>query len=163
MHGQRDDGGAGMTDNGTEPDLDLVEYVLISVPELASTEGVAAALKHLVESGQIRILDIVGVTSGTTGRFTAVEPELLPGLRALDDVEGEVGGLLSEDDIALASGALHPGASALIVVVEDRWAQPLAAAARDHGGRIIGGERIPRHRLEQSRRSRSRREHGERP
>ncbi len=89
------------------------------------------------------------------GRFTAVEPELVSGLAALDNVDGEVGGLLSEDDIALASGALSPGTSALVVVVEDRWAQQLADAARDGGGRIIGGERIPRHRLEQSRRSRT--------
>ena len=88
------------------------------------------ALKQLVESAQIRILDLVGVVTELDGRFTAVEPELLSGLAALDSVEGEVGGLLSEDDIALASGALHPGTSALLVVVEDRWAQLLADAAR---------------------------------
>ena len=125
---------------------------MISVPELSSAVAVAAALKALVESAQIRILDLVGVVTGPDGRFTAVEPELLSGLAALDNVEGEVGGLLSEDDIALACSALHPGTSALIVVVEDRWAQLLADAARAGGGRIIGGERIPRHRLEQSRR-----------
>ncbi len=141
--------------DGTTPDLDLVEYVVISVPELSSAVEVAAALKALVESAQIRILDLVGVATGPDGRFTAVEPELLSGLAALDSVEGEVGGLLSEDDITLASSALQRGTSALIVVVEDRWAQMLADAARQSGGRIIGGERIPRHRLEQSRRSRT--------
>ena len=117
------------------PDLDLVEYVVISVPELSSAVGVAAALKQLVESAQIRILDLVGVVRTWTGGSPAVEPELLPGLAALDGVEGEVGGLLSEDDIALARGALQPGTSALLVVVEDRWAQLLADAARAGGGR----------------------------
>jgi len=154
MDGHRD-GGVGAVDDDTAPDLDLVEYMVISVPELSSAVGVAAALKQLVESAQIRILDMVGVDTGPDGRFVAVEPELVSGLAALDSVEGEVGGLLSEDDITLASGALQPGTSALIVVVEDRWAQALAGAARDSGGRIIGGERIPRHRLEQSRRSRT--------
>jgi hypothetical protein len=161
MHGHRDDSGAGTVDEGRTPDLDLVEYVVISVPDLSSAVGVAAALKQLVESGQIRILDLVGVDTSADGRFTAVEHEWLSGLAALDNVDGEVGGLLSEDDIALASGALRPGTSALVVVVEDRWAQQLADAARDCGGRIIGGERIPRLRLERARRSRTGPEGGE--
>jgi hypothetical protein len=159
MHAHHEDG-AETGYEGAEPDLDLVEYVVISVPDLFSAVAVAAALKQLVESRQIRILDIVGVDTGAGGRVTVVEPELLSGLGALDNVEGEVGGLLSEDDIALASGAMHPGTSALLVVVEDRWAQQLANAARECGGRIIGGERIPRHRLEQARRSRSGPDHG---
>ena len=140
----------------TTPDLDLVEYVVIAVPELSSTVNVAAALRELVESSRIRILDLVGVVAGPDGHCRAIEPEQLSGLADLRDVDGEVGGLLSEDDIALACSALQPGTSALILVVEDRWAQLLADAARTSGGRIIGGERIPRHRLEQARRARSR-------
>ena len=138
----------------TAPDLDLVEYVVIAVPELGSTVDVASALRELVESSRIRILDLVGVSIGPDGGHSAIEPEQLSGLAELRDVEGEVGGLLSEDDIALACGALQPGTSALILVVEDRWAQLLSDAARSSGGRIVGGERIPRHRLEQARRSR---------
>lgn len=135
------------------PDLDLVEYVVIAVPALGSTVDVASALRELVESSRIRILDLVGVAVGPDGSYSAIEPEQLSGLAVLREVEGEVGGLLSEDDIALACAALQPGTSALILVVEDRWAQLLADAARSSGGRIIGGERIPRHRLEQARRS----------
>jgi hypothetical protein len=150
----RDDSGE-ERDSGTPPDLDLVEFIVIAVPELSSAVRVASALKALVEAAQIRILDLVGVVTDPDGRFTVVEQELLSGLAHLDQVEGEVGGLLSEDDVALAGSALLPGTSALIVVVEDRWAGMLADAARDGGGRIIGGERIPRHRLEQSRRARA--------
>ena len=148
MQGDRDD-------DGLTPDLDLVEYVVIAVPELSSTVGVAAALRELVESSRIRILDMVGVVTSPDGVHSAIEAEQLPGLADLRSVEGEVGGLLSEDDIALAGSALQPGTAALILVVEDRWAQLLADAARHSGGRIIGGERIPRHRLEQSHRSRA--------
>ena len=153
MEQRSDEHLAGGTAEDPTSDLDLVEYVVISVPELSSAVAVADALKTLVESAQIRILDLVGVVTGLDGRCTAIEPELLPGLAALDDVEGEVGGLLSEDDVALACSALPPGTSALIVLVEDRWAKLLADAARQSGGRIVGGERIPRHRLEQSRRA----------
>jgi hypothetical protein len=155
MQKHREPGDTEQVVDGSTPDLDLVEYLVVSVPELASTGGVASAIRELVESSQIWILDLVGVVSGPAGRITAVEPELLSGLAELRSLEGEVGGLLSEDDIALACRALQPGTSALILVVEDRWAQGLANAARDSGGRIIGGERIPRHRLEQARRSRT--------
>ena len=164
MQQHRDDVAAGSAADGTRSDLDLIEYVVISVPELSSAVAVADALKTLVESAQIRILDLVGVVTGLDGRCTAIEPERLPGLAALDDVEGEVGGLLSDDDVSLACSALPPGTSALIVLVEDRWARLLAEAARQGGGRIVGGERIPRHRLEQSRRSRAvRPERGDQP
>ena len=156
MEQRSDEHLAGATAEGPTSDLDLVEYVVISVPELSSAVGVAAALRKLVESAQIRILDLVGVvTSPRRSVRRPSRPSCCPAWRTLDDVEGEVGGLLSEDDIALACRALQPGTSALILVVEDRWATLLADAARHSGGRIIGGERIPRHRLEQSRRSRT--------
>ena len=150
---QRSDEHPAGTAAGPTSDLDLVEYVVIAVPELSSAVAVADALRTLVESAQIRVLDLVGVVTGFDGRSTVIEAELLPALATLDDVEGELGGLLSEDDVVLAGGSLPPGTSALVVVVEDRWASLLADAARQSGGRILGGERIPRHRLEQSRRA----------
>ena len=64
MDGHRDDRGTAAVSQGTVPDLDLVEFVVISVPELSSAVGVAAALKQLVESAQIRILDLVGIRQG---------------------------------------------------------------------------------------------------
>jgi Family of unknown function (DUF6325) len=136
---------------GPAPDFDLVEYVVMTTSGLSSTESVAQAMKELVESSQIRILDLVGVEVDDTGGYAVLEPECLAGLAGLRTVEGEVGGLLSEDDIALACGALGPGTSALILVVEDRWAQLLADAVRTSGGRIVGGERIPHDRIEQLR------------
>lgn len=132
------------------PDPDLVEYLVISLPDLSSSLAVAVALRSLVEASRIRILDLVGVASDAQGRYAVTEPELVAALADLRTVDGEVGGLLSDDDIALACRALPYGSSALILVVEDLWAGELAEAARVGGGRIVGGERIPRHRLEQA-------------
>ena len=75
------------------PDLDLVEYVVITLSGLSSTVTVARALKELVESSRIRILDLVAVVTDAEGHYTAIEPESVPGLAALHGVEGEVGGL----------------------------------------------------------------------
>lgn len=135
-------------------DPDLVEYVVIDMPDLSASLEVAQSLRHLVASSAIRILDLVGVVTDAQGRYTITEPESVAGLADLRTVDGEVGGLLSEDDIALACRSLRYGSAALILVVEDRWAQSLATAARSGGGQIVGGERIPRHRLRQAERAR---------
>ena len=150
------DAGRDSSSRPTPHGLDLVEYVVLALPELSRIVPVAEALARLVTSSQIRILDIVGVRSDATGRVEAVEPELLPGLAPLLRTQKVVGGLLSNDDIALACRRLPPGASALIVVAENRWPEQLADAARAIGGEIVGGDRIARHRLEQLRRSRVR-------
>jgi hypothetical protein len=43
---------------------------------------------------------------------------------------------------------VRPGEVGLVVVAEDRWAKQLSTAARDAGGRIVAGERIPVLRVE---------------
>jgi hypothetical protein len=134
-------------------DPDLVEYVVINLPDLSSSLTVAQALRSLVESSRIRILDLVGVAIDAEGRYTVTEPELVSSLADLRDVDGEVGRLLSDDDIVVACRALPARTSALILVAEDLWAKVLADAARSGGGQIVGGERIPRSRLEQAERA----------
>jgi hypothetical protein len=161
MQGEPQVGGRHGAGPSSQPDLDLVEYVVMTTSGLSSIAEVARALKELIESSQIAILDLVGVEVDTSGGYVAVEPEELSGLAELTTVDGRVGGLLSEDDIALTCGAMTPGTSALIMVAEDRWARPLAGALRSSGGRIVGGERIPRHRVEQSLRAWSRQRHQE--
>jgi hypothetical protein len=51
-------------------------------------------------------------------------------------------------DIELAALAVQPNSVGLIVVTEDRWAQPLSKAAQGAGGRIVAGDRIPARRVE---------------
>jgi hypothetical protein len=128
-------------------DADLVEYVVIAFPDLSAVAGIAAALGELVSGGRIRILDLVVVTTDEGRRPRVVQPGTAPELAPVEEVEGEVGGLLGEDDIALASEALPPWSTALVLVVEDLWAEHLAVAVRSSRGRIVGGERIPRGRL----------------
>ena len=129
------------------PDPDLVELVVVALPEVSATVRVAEALRQLVAQSSIRILDLVVVTARADGGFTAMEPEAVGGLALLHDVEGEVGGLLSSDDVALACSALPPDTTALLLVIEDSWAAPLAEAARAVGGRVVGGDRIGASRL----------------
>jgi hypothetical protein len=58
------------------------------------------------------------------------------------------GTLLSRHDLDLVALALQPGDCAVVIVAEDRWAEPLAVAARALGGEVRAGERIARERVE---------------
>jgi hypothetical protein len=138
---------------GRGPDQDLVEYLVLRTPDLASIEELAPGLRRLVETSQIAVLDLVGVQTDALGTFRVVDAEGLPQEYLLDR---DVGGILSEDDIALVCVALGPNASAWILVAEDLWARPLMDAVYDGGVRVVGGERIPRRLMERARRDQDR-------
>jgi hypothetical protein len=129
--------------------IDLVQYVVIAVPDQAALATVAPALADLVQTGKIRILDLIVLERDRKGAVTVLEFEAVASIADLRDVEGELGAMLSDNDIALASHALRPGTTGIVLVTEDRWAAPLSAAARRVGGMIVAGERIPPLRVEQ--------------
>ncbi len=127
---------------------DLVEYFIVAVPAVESLRVLADALAELVERAAIRILDVVVLVKDVDGAVTALELDAVDSLGAIQHLEGDVGGMLSEHDVALAATAVRPGSAGVILVTEDRWAEPLSVAARRAGGQIVGGERIPAFRVE---------------
>lgn len=60
------------------------------------------------------------------------------GILVTDDVD-ELGPV---DDVANLAVALEPGSTARLLVYEDRWAAPFAAAARRAGGPLVARGRI---------------------
>jgi hypothetical protein len=135
-------------DRSHEVTSDLVEYIIVAVPDQDSLATVVPAVAELVRTAKIRILDLVVLARDREGAVTVLEFEDVESMEGLRHVEGEVGGMLSEHDIALASIALRPGTAGIVLVTEDRWAEPLSAAARRAGGQIIAGDRIPPPRVE---------------
>jgi hypothetical protein len=127
---------------------DLVEYLVIAAPDRESLASLVPALTDLVESERIRVLDMVVVVRDSDGTIEMCEVDRVDSVAALAGLQRDVGGMLSEHDIALASLALGPNSAGIVVVSEDRWAAPLSAAARDAGGSIVGGDRIPASRVE---------------
>jgi hypothetical protein len=127
---------------------DLVGYLIVAVPDQESLASIVPALGQLVDTDVIRILDLAVVTRGLDGSIQIVEIESVDSMSGLDAVEGVVGSLLTDHDLQLASLVLPRGAAGIVLVTEDRWAEPLSAAARRVGGQIIAGERIPRARIE---------------
>jgi uncharacterized membrane protein len=122
---------------------DLVEYLVVVTPDVASLAALVPALADLVADGLIRLLDLAVAMRDSDGAVAVHEVETVEILTGLRDVEGDVGGLLSQQDVATAGHALRPGTAGLVVLIESRWAEPLSVAARNAGGHIAGGERIP--------------------
>jgi hypothetical protein len=127
---------------------DLVEYLIVAVPDVASLSSVASALAGLVAAGTVRLLDLVVLVRDGEGEVVAHEVGSVESMAALHGVQAEMSGLLSDKDIEVASLALQPSSAGVVVVTEDRWAEPLSAAARSAGGRIVAGDRIPSRRVE---------------
>lgn len=135
-------------DESAEVATDLVAYFVVDMPNWDSLAEVVPTLAQLAASGVMRILDVVVVQRDVSGAVSVFEPEAVESLSNVRDIEGVVGGLLSDGDVELASLAIRPGTVGVVVVTEDRWASPLAAAVRGAGGQIVAGERVPAHRVE---------------
>jgi Family of unknown function (DUF6325) len=120
-----------------------VEYLVVGFPGNEFNGEVAPALAKLVDDGTIRIIDLVFITKDGAGDFAAVEFDEHDGLQAFASIDGEVGGVISNDDIEHAAEALEPNSSAALLVWEDLWATPFVEAMRGSGGVLLEGGRIP--------------------
>jgi hypothetical protein len=129
-----------MTDTPLE-EMGPIDYVLIEWPDRQPDGTALPHLVDLVESGIIRILDIAFLAKGEDGTFMKLElNELGASLQVFD---GASSGLLGDDDLAEAAGAMENGTSAALLVWENRWAAPFATAVRKNGGQLVASGRIP--------------------
>ena len=127
---------------------DLVEYFIVAVPNVESLAGLGPALVKLVKRAAIRILDVVVLVKDDDGAVTLLELDVVDSMAALRGLDHDVGGMLSDHDLELAALALRAGTTGVVIVTEDRWAEPLSTAAQRAGGQIIAGDRIPASRVE---------------
>jgi hypothetical protein len=127
-------------------ELGPIDIVVIAYPADAPMTGEAVPIMlDLVERGIIRVLDVLFVMQNEDGTFSGFEARDLDakGVGDFREFEGATSGLLGEDDVATASEALEPGSAAVMIVYENRWAAPFAAAVRRNGGVVIDNQRIP--------------------
>jgi hypothetical protein len=133
-------------------ELGPVEYVVIAFPGNRFRGEIAPELRNLVASGTVRILDLTFVKKDEDGSVSYVELDALDPTEAsvFDEIEGEVGGLFSEEDLELIAEELTPNSSAAVLVWEDSWAAAITGAVRDAGGLLLAHERIPAAVVEQA-------------
>jgi hypothetical protein len=121
-----------------------IDYLLVEWPGRQPNGEVAPELVDLVDKGLIRILDLAFITKAEDGSVAGLTiADLGDQVTELAVFEGASSGLLSDDDIGEAGGALEPGTSAALLVFENTWAAPFASAVRRSGGQLVANGRIP--------------------
>ena len=125
--------------------LGPVDYLVVEFPAGHSsfTGEMAKELVTLVDAGLIRVIDVLILTKDEDGEIDAMELSDIEQLGPLEAVEAELADLLAADDVAHLAAAMDPGSTAGVLVWENLWAAPFAAAARRSGGQLIANGRIP--------------------
>jgi hypothetical protein len=125
--------------------LGPVDYVVVEFPPGSSnfTGEMAAELIALVDSGTIRLIDVLVLTKAEDGSVEAMELSDVGELGELRALEAELAELLAAEDVAHLAAAMDPGTTAGVLVWENVWAAPLASAVRRSGGQLIADGRIP--------------------
>jgi hypothetical protein len=133
-----------MTNESLE-ELGPVDFVVVEFPAGTSnfTGEMAAELRALVDSGTIRVIDVLILTKDADGNVDAAELSDVGELGELEAIEAELAELLAADDVDHLAAAMEPGSTAGVLIWENLWAAPFAAAARRSGGQLIADGRIP--------------------
>ena len=133
-----------MTDTPLDQ-LGPVDYVVVEFPADASnfTGEMADELVRLVNSGTIRLIDVLILTKNEDGTVDAMELSDIEELGELQALEAQLAELLAEEDVEHLANAMEPGSTAGVLIWENLWAAPFASAARRSGGQLIANGRIP--------------------
>jgi uncharacterized protein DUF6325 len=133
-----------MDAEGSYEEMGPIDYLLVEWPGRLPDGEVAPYLIDLVDRGLIRILDLAFIAKDEDGNVTFLDIESVAGeVVELAVFEGADSRLLDEEDRADAGAILAPGTAAALLVFENAWAGPFAAAVRRSGGQLVSSGRIP--------------------
>jgi len=127
-------------------ELGPIEILVIGFPENNFTGEIAPALADLVETGLIRVIDLVFIAKDADGNVLGVElSELDDSVKVLFQPHVlEPAGMIADEDVEDIGAGLKPDSSAAILLVEHVWATRFQRAVADAGGQLISSLRIPK-------------------
>jgi hypothetical protein len=113
---------------------------------------VVPALRALVESGTVRIIDLLFINKDSDGRVTMLEVNDLgdADYTTFVSVVSEFNGMLSENDVQRLAATLENDSSAAVLLFENSWATRFRDALVDVGARVVLIERVPRDVIEET-------------
>jgi hypothetical protein len=124
-----------------------IDLLVVKFPGNHFHGELAPRLAELVESGIIRIIDLVFVGKDGEGNVLAFEINELPqelqghwGSMTLDEAEN-VG--LNEEDIQSLAAGLEPNSSGALLLFENTWAIGFKQALENADAQVLLFERIP--------------------
>ena len=130
--------------------LGPLEYTVIGFKGNAFDGSIAREIERVVESGTIRLVDIVSVGKDANGDSWIVEfdnkddPRFAPFAAVLGDRMA----LLTPEDLEGVAADLPSDTSALVLLFEHRWAEHIKEAIAAAGGFLVARSVIPPETLE---------------
>jgi hypothetical protein len=125
--------------------LGPISYLIVEFPGNQMTGEGFPVLMDLVDRGLIRILDLKFVRKDLDGSVRAVELADVDQDGSFDFAvfEGASAGLLDDSELADAAPVIEPGASAGILIFENRWATSFVSALQRGGAQLVAAGYIP--------------------
>jgi len=118
-----------------------IDYLLLEFQADNLKGEVAAAVLDLVDRGVVQIDDLVIIAKDTDGTVSGIALDALS--EEFAAFEGVSSGLVGDEDIQEAGGAMEPGTVAALLVYENVWARPFVRAVYRAGGEVVASGRIP--------------------
>lgn len=125
--------------------LGPVEYLTFYFEGNEFRGEIIPALTELIDSGLIRVIDLAVVSKDGDGSVTIFEANELSEdvALALDILDYEMAGMLSEEDLMVLAEALPNNSTAAALLIDNVWAGRFAQAIRDANGVLVDSVRIP--------------------
>jgi uncharacterized membrane protein len=123
-----------------------IELLVVKFPGNQFKGEIAPALQELVESGTIRVIDLIFAMKDEEGTLAVLELDALGDerLAIFEPEPSELKGSLTEDDARSLAGGLENNSSAAIMLFENTWATKFVEAMRNANGQLVMSERVPR-------------------
>ena len=123
-----------------------IEFVVLKFPGNQFSGEIAPALQELIDTGIVRIIDLLFVIKDSDGNVGVLEVD------GLGDAVAAVFKPLAQQDDELLSQAdgehfgelLEPNSSAALLLFENAWATRFVQAVLNANGEVLLNERIPR-------------------
>ena len=127
------------------PPVGPVDIVVIGFPDAKFDGTIAPAIADLVAAGTIRLLDAVLVLKDDEGKVTIAEVTDVDGdgIPDLIAIQGDIPGLIGEDDAAAAVEELPDGSAIALLAWENTWAIPAVQALSRNGAVVLARQNIP--------------------
>lgn len=125
--------------------LGPVEILCIKFPTQFIQDEIASALRTLVESKAIRIIDILFIRKSESGEVIVNEIDEMEDVdhSLLDPLIADISGLISAEDVQEIALSLDNNSFAALMLFENIWATAFRDAVVNARGQLLVNERIP--------------------
>ena len=128
------------------PSVGPVDFFVIAFPGNEFKGEIAPAIQDLVDSGTIRVIDVLLAYKQGDEDVRVLELQEDPSevFQRFEPMVGEITGLLTENDVRTLSAGLPSDTSIMLLLFENTWARKVGDAIENADGQVVMFERIPR-------------------